>query len=81
MYELLKNAMIRGNRRFPPDLCTLVDITECAVLNNYLYFRGAFWILSFEPLRMVILYKIHNSLIAGHPGRDNTFVLLAKDFY
>ena len=80
-YKFLKNAIIRGDRRFPPDSCTLVDITECVVLNNYLYFRGAFWILSFEPLRTVILYKIHDFLIAGHPGRENTFALLAKDFY
>ena len=80
-YELLKNAIIKRDRRFPPDLCTSADITECAVLNNYLYFRGALCIPNFEPLRTVILYKIHNSLIAGHPGRENTFALLARDFY
>ena len=55
MYKLLKNAIIKGDRRLPPDLCTLADITECAVLNNYLYFRGALWIPNFEPLRMVII--------------------------
>ena len=81
MYKLLKNIIIKGDCRFPPDLCTSVDITECAVLNNYLYFRGALWILNFELLRIVIVYKIHDSLIAGHPGRENTFVLLARDFY
>ena len=81
MYELLKNVIIKGDCRFPPELCTLVDITECAVLNNYLYFRGALWILNFKPLRTVILYKIHNSLITGRPSRENTFVLLTRDFY
>ena len=81
MYELLKNAIIRGDCRFPPDLYTLVDITECAVLNNYLYFRGALWIPNFEPFRTAILYKIHNSPVAGHPGRENTFALLTRDFY
>ena len=81
MYKLLKNGIIRGDRRFPPDLCILVDITKCAVLNNYLYFRGALWIPYYEPLRTVILHKIHDSLIAGHPGRENTFALLIKDFY
>ena len=81
MYELLKNAIIRGDRRFPPDLCTSADITECAVLNNYFYFRGALWIPNFEPLRTAILYKIYDSLIAGHPGKENTFALLARDFY
>ena len=50
MYKLLKNAIIKGDCRFLPDLCTLVDITEYAVLNNYFYFRGAFWIPNFEPL-------------------------------
>ena len=29
---------------------------------------------------MAILYKIHDSLIAGHPGKENTFALLVKDF-
>ena len=81
MYKLLKNVIIRGDYRFPPDLCTSADITECAVLNNYLYFRGALWIPNFEPFRMVILYKIHDFLIAGYPGKEKTFALLARDFY
>ena len=81
MYKFLKNTIIKGDRQFPPDLYTLMDITECAVLNNYLYFRGALWIPNFKPLRTVILHKIHNFLIAGHPGKENTFALLTKDFY
>ena len=81
MYKLLKNAIIKGDRRLPPDLCTSADITECAVLNNYLYFHGALWILNFEPLRTAILHKIHNFIIAGHTGRENTFALLTRDFY
>ena len=31
MYKLLKNVIIRGDYEFLPDLCTLTDITECAV--------------------------------------------------
>ena len=81
MYKLLKNTIIKGDYQFPPDLYTLADITKCAVLNNYLYFRGALWILNFKPFRTVILHKIHNSLITGHPGSKNTFALLARDFY
>ena len=81
MYKLLKNTIIRGDCRFPPDLCTLADITKCAVLNNYLYFRGALWILNFEPFRIIILYKILEFLITGYPGRENIFVLLTRDFY
>ena len=30
---------------------------------------------------MAILYKIHDSPIGGHPGKENTFTLLIKDFY
>ena len=81
MYKLFKNAIIRGDCQFLPDLCTLTDITEYAVLNNYLYFYGAFWIPNFKPFRTVILYKIHDSFIAGHPCRENTFTLLIRDFY
>ena len=54
---------------------------EYAVLNNYVYFRGALWIPNFKPFRTVVLYKIHKFLITGHPGKENTFVLLTKDFY
>ena len=50
MYKLLKNTIIKGDCQFPPDLYTSADITECAVLNNYLYFRGALWIPNFKPL-------------------------------
>ena len=80
-YKLLKNVIIKGDRRLPPDLYTSADITKCAVLNKYLYFRGALWIPNFEPLQMVILHKIYNSLITGHPGKENTFSLLTRDFY
>ena len=80
-YKLFKNAIIRGDRQFPPDLCTLADIIKCVVLNHYLYFHGAFWIPNFKPLQTAVLYKIHDSPITGHPGRENTFALLAKDFY
>ena len=38
MYELHKNAIIKRDYRFPPDLYTLMDIIKCAVLNNYFYF-------------------------------------------
>ena len=66
-YKLFKNIIIKGDYQFPPDLYTLADIKKCAVLNNYLYFRGTFWIPNFKPLWMAILYKIYNSLITGHP--------------
>ena len=80
-YKLLKNAIIKGDRRFPPDLHILADITECTVLNNYFYFRNALWIPHSKPLRTAILHKIHDSPINGHPGKENTFTLLIKDFY
>ena len=80
MYKFFKNVIIRRDRRFPPDLYTLADIAECTVLNNYFYFRSAFWIPCSEPLQMAILYKIHNSPIGGYPGRENIFALLARDF-
>ena len=80
-YKFLKNIIIKRGCRFPPDLYTLTDIIECAILNNYLYFRSALCILNFKPLRIIILYKIHVSLITGHPGRENTFAFLTKDFY
>ena len=81
MYEFLKSVIIKGDRQFPPDLYILADITKCTVLNNYLYFYNALWIPHFEPLRIAILHKIHDSLIGGHPGKENTFILLIKDFY
>ena len=81
MYEFFKNVIIKRDRRFSPDLYTLVNITEYAVLNNYFYFRGVLWIPNFKPFCMVILYKIHDFLITGHPGKKNTFVLLTRDFY
>ena len=51
------------------------------MLNNYLYFRGALWIPNFKAFRTVILYKIHDFLITGYPGRENIFALLTRDFY
>ena len=81
MYKLFKNVVIRGDRQFLPDLYTPADITKCTVLNNYLYFRSAFWIPYSKPLRTAILHKIYNSPIGGYLGRENTFILLIRDFY
>ena len=34
-----------------------------------------------KPFYTVILYKIHDSFIINYPGKENTFILLIKDFY
>ena len=81
IYKLLKNTLIKGDCRFPLDLYTPADIVKCLVLNSYFYFRGAFWILYYEPFCAVILHKIHDSPIISHPARENTFALLVRNFY
>ena len=41
IYKLLKNVVIRGDRRFLLDLYTPADMNECIGLKNFLYFCGA----------------------------------------
>ena len=76
------NALHKGLACFPPQLKLKAPIGECIVdSRGALCFRNRLWIPEWEPLRTALIQRTHDSHMTGHPGRDNTFAILARQFY
>ncbi|KAF4474222.1 Transposon Tf2-9 polyprotein [Colletotrichum fructicola Nara gc5] len=93
VYQQAYNAVKQRERSFPPSLKLKVQIAECEIDNgNRLLFRDRIWVPGSEDLdseantlRTRIVQSSHDSVLSGHPGRDNTLALrirsdLAMDF-
>lgn len=81
-YQEATQAVIGQERRFPPSLGVKCSISECEVSNQGgLLYRGRRWVPDNESLRTKIISGVHDSLSAGHPGREITYKILAREFF
>ena len=81
-YKEATQAVLEQERRFPPSLGVKCSISECAISDQgELLYRGRRWVPSDENLRTRIISEIHDSLSAGHPGREITYKMVARDFF
>lgn len=82
-YEALVKALQDEKRVFPPALGIRVSVGECHLSENQqdLYFRGRRWVPESEPLRTKLIQQVHDSLMAGHPGREVMSALLARLYF
>ena len=80
-YQDARNAVEQGERRFPVALRLKCSITECSVVGNVIMYRNRKWVPSNEPLRTRLVEDIHTSMAAGHPGREITYKMLARDYF
>ena len=56
-------------------------ISKCSVDGAHrLRWRGRIWIPAFEPLRTRLIQSIHDSPLSGHPGRESTRELFAREY-
>jgi hypothetical protein len=75
-------AVLDQEQRFPPSLGVKCSITECLVNNQgQLLYQGRKWVPNSENLRTRIISEVHDSLSAGHPGREITYKMIARDFF
>ncbi|KAF4476972.1 Transposon Tf2-6 polyprotein [Colletotrichum fructicola Nara gc5] len=89
VYQRAYTAVKQRERSFPPSLKLKVQIAECEIDNgNRLLFRDRIWVPGSEDLdreantlRTRIVQSIHDSVLSGHPGRDNTLALVSRRFY
>jgi hypothetical protein len=44
-------------------------------------YRGRKWVLRDEPMRTQIIRETYESLLTGHPGREVTYKILARDYF
>jgi transposase InsO family protein len=80
-YWKARKAVIDGDRQFPREWGLPWAISECSLDNGRrLRWRGRIWIPFSEPLRTQLIQKIHDSTLSGHPGREITRDLIAREY-
>jgi len=81
LYQGARQAVASQQRKFPVALQLKCSIAECKVEDQVLYYRDRKWVPDHEPLRTTIIEQIHTSAITGHPGREITYKIVARDFF
>lgn len=80
-YWKMRKAVMDGERKLPKEWGLPIMISECSVdAGHRLRWRGRIWIPAHEPLRTRLIQSIHDSPLAGHPGREGTRDLLAREY-
>ena len=80
-YQLAREAITKGERRFPVALQLKCSIAECEVKDNLIHYRARKWVPANEPLQTRLIDEVHTSLATGHPGREITYKILARDYF
>ena len=81
-YEEAVSTIRRGARSFPTTLGLKVSVAECGLNEEeQLLFRGRRWVPDSEPLRTALIQETHDSVLTGHPGREATAALMARQFF
>ena len=80
-YQEALEAIRSGSRTFPQRLGLKVSLSECSVINEKLHFRERLWVPRNEPLRTNLIQRTHDSPFTGHPGREQTYKILSRDFF
>ena len=80
-YWKIRKAVMDGKYRLPKEWDLPIMISECSVdATHRLCWRGWIWIPAFESLRTRLIQSIHDSPLSGHPGRESTRELLAREY-
>jgi RNase H-like domain found in reverse transcriptase/Reverse transcriptase (RNA-dependent DNA polymerase)/Integrase zinc binding domain len=80
-YWKIRQAIRNEDRSFPIAWGLPISISECSIdIDNRLRWRDRIWIPAYEPLRTKVIQQIHDSPLAGHPGREATRDLVAREY-
>lgn len=80
-YWLIRQMVIDGARQLPPQWGLPISLSECSIdRGKRLCWRERIWMPFHEPLRTRLLQDIHDSILAGHPGRDLTKSLIGRKY-
>ncbi|KAM4061074.1 integrase core domain-containing protein [Hirsutella rhossiliensis] len=94
IFRAAYKAVRDRERVFPPWLGLKIQISECAIdAGQRLTFRNRIWVpggsgekgnqeeAEKDQLRTRIVQQSHDSVAAGHPGREGTLAIVARRFY
>lgn len=54
---------------------------DCTLIGNRVYYRQRLFVPPNDELRTQILYRNHNTAIAGHPGRTKTLDVIQRSYW
>ena len=81
-YQIAWKAVKEGARRFPISLDLKLSIAECKLdENGNLLYRNRKWVPDHEPLRTGLIHAMHASKSTGHPGRNITYQIIAREYF
>jgi hypothetical protein len=82
IYKDAVTALERRARKFPPTTGIKVSLSECSLNEKgFLMYRDRKWVPGDAFLRTSIIAETHNSPAADHPGRENTYSILARTYF
>ena len=80
-YITAREAIASGDRQFPVELGLQVPTGDCDIKGGRLRYREKLWLPTYEPLTTGVVQYIHDSIVAGHPGRDATVAMVTRQFF
>ena len=82
LYQEVKNAVQEGQRSLSTTRKIAVSLSDCSTNDKgRLLWRNRTWVPESEPLRTGIIQIAHLSLQTGHPGREETYRIVAREWY
>ena len=81
VYRGAKQAIEDQERRFLVSLGLKCSTEDCSVEEGVLFYRGRKWVPDSDELRTAIISSAHDLLATGHPGRELTYKILARDYF
>jgi len=82
--QVIVKARMNGDRRIPHALIKKshrIELGECEVIDNILYFRDRIFVPNSKRLRTAIIQYLHKAPPADHPGRTGTYKLVNRHYY
>ena len=53
--------------------CKGISLAHCQAVNDRLIYRGRLYVPEYHALQMRLCFEHHDTPLAGHPGKANTY--------
>ena len=82
LYQEIRVAVQEGKRSLPSSRKIAISLGDCTInAEDKLCWRNRVWVPECEPLRTGVIQTAHLSLLTGHPGREETYRIIAREWY